>query len=121
MSENRDLFVFYVAMAIAAVLLLAGCDQMPFGYTSIKEVTAAPAQFEGREIKLKGKVSNVTKLPLLDLKAYTLRDDGGEITVSTQGTLPAVNETVGLRGTVRSTAIIGGQSLGLRVEEIRRF
>lgn len=105
----------------AAVLLFAGCDALSFGVTPIKDVTAAPANFEGKEVKLKGKVASITKVPLLDLKAYTLRDDTGEITVTTQGALPAVNAAVGVYGTVKSTAIIGGQSLGLRVEESRRF
>lgn len=121
MIKNNDLFVFYAAMAIAVMLLITGCDALPFGDTPIREITAAPAQFEGKEVKLKGKVTAVTKLPLVDLKAYTLRDATGEITVSTQGALPAVNATVGLRGTVKSAMIVGGQSLGLRVEEIRRF
>ncbi len=104
-----------------AVLLLAGCDALPFGVTTIKDITAAPANFEGKEVKLKGKVASVTRVPLLDLQAYTLRDDTGEITITTQGALPAVNDAVGLRGLVKSAAIIGGQSLGLRVEESKRF
>lgn len=120
MMKNKDLFVFWSAMAIA-VLLLAGCDALRFGYTPIRDISAAPANFEGREVKLKGKVSSVTRLPLLDLKAYTLQDGAAEITIATLGELPAVNDQVGLRGTVKSAVIIGGQVLGLRVEEIRRF
>lgn len=121
MMKNRDLLVFYSAMAIAAMLLLAGCDALPFGYTPVKDITAAAANFEGREVKLKGKVSSATKLPLIDVKTYTLQDESGEITVTTKGELPAVDAAVGVRGIVRSAAIIGGQSLGLRLEEIRRF
>ncbi|MBX3662532.1 MAG: hypothetical protein KF804_08790 [Burkholderiales bacterium] len=120
MIRNKDSFVFWSAMAIA-VLLLAGCDALPFGDTPIRDITAAPANFEGKEVKLRGKVTSVTKLPILDLRSYTLQDATGEISVTTRGELPAADETVGLRGTVRSAAIIGGQSLGLRVEEIRRF
>jgi len=120
MIKNKDVFVFYAAMAIA-LLLLAGCDALPFGYTPIRDITAAPATFEGKEVKLKGKVSSITKLPLLGVNAYTLRDDTGEISIATLGAVPAVNDQVALRGTVKSAAIIGGQVLGLRVEEIRRF
>jgi len=103
------------------VLLLGGCDWLPFGYTTIKEITAAPANYEGKEVKLKGNARGVTKLPMLDLKTYTLHDEAGEISVTTRGTLPAENEQVALRGTVKSAVIIGGRSLGLRIEEIRRF
>jgi len=105
----------------ALFLLLGGCDELPFGYTTIKEITAAPATFEGKEVKLKGNARGVTKLPMLDVKTYTLQDEAGEISVTTRGTLPAENEQVALRGTVKSAAIIGGHSLGLRIEEIRRF
>ncbi|MGA0023840.1 MAG: hypothetical protein ACO3F9_04250 [Burkholderiales bacterium] len=120
LNKNNDLIVFWTALLIA-VLLLAGCDALGLGVTPIREVTTAPANFEGKEVRLKGRVLSVTKLPLLDMKAYTLRDDSGEITVLTQGELPAVNDTVGVSGKVSSAVIIGGQSLGLRVEEVRRF
>lgn len=121
MNKINVLRISCAASIAAAVLLLAGCDALPFGVTPIKDITAAPANFEGKEVKLKGKVVSITKVPLLDLKAYTLRDDSGEITVTTQGALPAANDAVGVRGMVKSTAIIGGQSLGLRVEESKRF
>lgn len=120
LSKNNDLLVFWTALLIA-VLLLAGCDALGLGVTPVKEVTTAPANFEGKEVRLKGRVVSVTKVPLLDMKAYTLRDDSGEITVTTQGELPAVSDTVGVSGKVKSAAIIGGQSLGLRVEEVKRF
>ncbi len=121
MNKTNRLYIMRAASIAAAVLLLAGCDALPFGVTPIRDITAAPASFEGKEVKLKGKVTGIAKLPLIELKAYTLRDDTGEITVSTRGALPAVNDAVGVRGLVKSTAIIGGQSLGLRVEESKRF
>lgn len=119
--KNKDVLVFYTAAAIAIMLLLAGCDALPFGYTAVKDISAAPVNFEGKEVKLKGRVISIIRLPMLDVKAYTLKDDTGEISVATLGELPAVNDEVALRGTVRSAMIIGGQVMGLRVEEIRRF
>ena len=44
-----------------------------------------------------------------------------QIGVIPQGSLPAVNDSVALKGTMKSAAIIGGQSLGLRVAEIQRL
>mgnify|MGYP001445114977 CR=1 FL=1 len=79
MNKINVLRISYAASITAAVLLLAGCDALPYGVTPIKDITAAPANFEGKEVKLKGKVASVTKVPLLDLKAYTLRDDTGTI------------------------------------------
>jgi cytochrome c-type biogenesis protein CcmE len=102
------------------VLALAGCDYLPFGYTPLKEIVAAPAQFEGREVKVKGKVKTVVSLPVLG-RAFTLQDGAEEVMVTTQGALPAAGADVALRGTVRSAVIIGGQSVGLRVEETKRL
>lgn len=102
-----------------AALALAGCDYLPFGYTPVKEVTAAPAQFEGKEVKLKGKVRGILKLG--GLKAYTLQDETGRVTVTTDGQLPAENAEVALKGTVKSAVIVGGAALGLRVEETKRL
>ena len=108
-----------VLAAVAFALALAGCDYLPFGYTPVKDIAAAPANFEGKEVKLKGKVASIIKL--MGLQAYTLQDDTGEITVTTQGQLPAAGDAVALRGVVKSAVIIGGQSLGLRIEETRRL
>lgn len=115
MRLNRN-----VVIAIFAALVLAGCDYLPFGYTPIKDIVATPANFDGKEVKIKGKVSEAIKLPILG-QAFILRDDTGEITVVTGGTLPSADAEVALTGTVKSTAIVGGKSLGLRVEETKRL
>jgi hypothetical protein len=122
MMNRADVRTGRWAMALAMIafaLTLAGCDYLPFGYTPVKEIAAAPANFEGKEVKLKGKVASIIKL--MGLQAYTLQDDTGEITVTTQGQLPATGDAVALRGVVKSAVIIGGQSLGLRVEETKRL
>ena len=110
-----------LVVAILAAVVLAGCDYLPFGYTPIRDIVAAPANFEGKEVKLKGKVKDITRVPIVDLKSFALADDTAEIAVTTQGSLPAVNDTVTLKGTVTSVAIIGGQALGLHVNEIKRL
>lgn len=115
MRTNRK-----VVIALIAALLLAGCDYLPFGYTPIKDIVAAPGKFESQEVKVKGKVTEAIKLPILG-QAFILRDEGGEITVITRGTLPSADAEVALTGIVKSTAIVGGQSLGLRVEETKRL
>jgi len=111
--------IFAVALTMAGAFALAGCDYLPFGYTPIKDINATPAQFEGKEVKLKGRAKGVTKL--LGLKSYTLQDETGEISVVTEGQLPAENSEVALKGTVKSAMIVGGRSVGLRVEETQRL
>lgn len=109
---------------LAAVLLmgatLPGCDYLPFGYTPVKEIVASPANFEGREVKLKGRVVDVLRLPVLG-QGYTLEQDGAQLFVIARGELPAVKSEVALKGTVRSVAIIGGKALGTQVQETKRL
>jgi hypothetical protein len=109
-----------VVIALFAALVLAGCDYLPFGYTPIKDIVAAPANFESKEVKIEGRVTEAIKLPILG-QAFILRDESGEITVITNGALPSADAEVALTGIVKSTAIVGGQSLGLRVEETKRL
>ena len=106
--------------ALASLLLLSGCDYLPFGQTPVKEIVAAPAQFEGKEVRIRGKVKDVVKIPLIDLSMYVVDDGSGELTVIAHDTLPAVNDTVNVRGVVESAAILGGQSIGLRIKETKR-
>ncbi|HET8609111.1 MAG TPA: hypothetical protein VFM11_05175 [Burkholderiales bacterium] len=99
------------------VLLLAGCDYLPFGFTSVAEILAHPASFDGQDVKIRGTVKDATKVPILDLKVYTLEDHGADVAVFTDGALPAVGQSVTVRGKVESTAIINGRSLGLHIEQ----
>jgi hypothetical protein len=110
---------FAATLVMSAAIALAGCDYLPFGYTPIKEITAAPGQFEGREVKLKGRAKGTVQL--FGMKAVLLQDDTGDITVVTDGQLPAENAEVALKGTVGSAAIIGGSAIGLKVAETRRL
>lgn len=121
MAQMMNRRVLWLGVAILAGGFLAGCEYLPFGYTPVKDIVAAPANFEGKEVKLKGQVKDLTKIPLLDLKSFVLQDKSGEIAITTKGNLPAMNDEVALTGTVASTAIIGGQALGLHVREIKRL
>ncbi len=107
---------FIVVIALAA--LLGGCDYLPFGYTPIGEIVASPGRFEGRDVKVRGEVTQITKLPLVELRSYTLRDESGEILVLTEGALPALDERRAIRAQVKTLAIIDGQSFGLRLIEL---
>lgn len=100
--------------------VLVGCASFPFGYTQIGEITAAPASFEGKEIKIKGKVKSLTKIPLLEISMFTLDDGTGEILVIPAGTAPAEQASVEISGRVESLAIIGGRSLGIHIKETKR-
>lgn len=110
-----------LGVILAGLLALSGCDYLPFGFTPVKEIVTSPAQFEGKEVRVKGKVKDIVKVPLVELKLYVLDDGSGEVTVVAGESLPAVNETVTLKGVVESMAIMGGESIGLRIKETKRL
>ena len=107
-----------VAVLVAA-LALAGCDQLPFGYTTAKEIIAAPGPFDGTEVKVKGKAGDPVQF--FGLRMFTVVDETGQIQVSTAGALPAAGAEVAVKGIVRSAVIVGGKSIGLHVEETQRL
>ena len=104
-----------VAAFVAATV--AGCNY--FGFTSIKDIVAAPGPFEGKEVKIKGKAANPVQL--LGVRTFSIKDEGGEITVSTSGSLPAEGADVAVKGTVKSAIIVGGKAAGLHVTETERL
>ena len=99
---------------------LSACDRLTPA-TPIKDILAAPASFEGKTLKLKGRVKDITKIPLVDIRAYTLQDDTGAMTVTTEATLPAQGSELAVQVSVESAAIIGGQAIGLRARELQRY
>ncbi len=111
-----------VPLLLAAVLtLVAGCDYLPFGFTPVGDIVANPAKFEGQEVRIKGTVAEALKIPLLEIRVFTLDDGTGQVPVATSGIMPGSQQKVAVRGRVESAAIIGGQSIGLHVTEIKRL
>ncbi len=107
---------------LAAMLtLVAGCDYLPFGFTPVGDIIGNPAKFEGQEVRIKGTVADSVKIPLLEIRVFTLDDGTGQVPVATNGIMPGVHQKVAVRGRVESAAIIGGQSIGLHVTEIKRL
>lgn len=110
-----------IAVSLIAICCLTGCDYLPFGYTKIGEIIAKASQFEGREVKIRGKVTDSNKIPLLDIKSYSLEDDTGTITVITSGSLPAIGHEIQIRGIAQNMLVAGGQSFGLTLKETTRL
>src|SRR5687767_8577058 len=107
------------ALAFVAGMALAACDQLPFGYTPVKEIIAAPGPFDGKEVKVKGKAGDPVQF--FGLRMFTVVDETGQIQVSTAGSLPAAGTEVAVKGIVRSAVIVSGKSIGLHVEETQRL
>ena len=115
--QVRRVFLF----AFCIFLLLAGCDYLPVGFTPIGDIVKNPGSFEAKTIKVKGEVTEVLKLPMLEYKSYVLRDDSGEILVMTAESLPPLHEKLAIKAQVKTMAIINDQSIGLRLIEVKKL
>ncbi|MFM8332548.1 MAG: OB-fold nucleic acid binding domain-containing protein [Candidatus Methylumidiphilus sp.] len=104
-------------LLLCVLLGLSGCDYLPFGATPIGQVHHQSAAFDGREVKLRGKVVSVNKIPLIDVKFYTLSDDTGEVFVSPQAQLPRVGDVLVVRGQVKNLGIFANYGVGTWLQE----
>lgn len=110
-----------IASLVTIFALLVACDALDVGYTKIGEVVRNPSLFDGKEVKVRGKVVDLLKLPLVQTKFYTVREDTGELLVMTGAAAPGMGAEVRVRGTIDSMAIIGGKSFGLHLKESQRW
>ena len=108
-------------ICIAALgLALAACDS-GVDYIPAGEILAAPDQYEGKEVRVRGVAHAATRLPFADMRTFLLEQNGIDLLIITEGPLPEEGEKVALRGIVHSAAILNGQALGLRIREVERF
>lgn len=112
----------FLAMTIfSGMLVLTALQTNATEITRISDIIASPANFDGKEVKLKGVASDITRIPLLYLKSYVLKDDSGEITILTRADLPKTGEEIIIRAKVQSLAIIRGEVIGMMVLELERY
>lgn len=105
-------------VAWAVGVLLGGCSAT--NVTPISQLNASPANFDGKEVMLRGVAKDVTRLPLFNLKSYVLQDDSGEATILTERELPKMNEEIRVKVKVGNLAIINGEPLGTTFVEVER-
>lgn len=110
--------VAQIVVAAAIGLMLGGCGSI--SATPINEINTSPANFDGKEVMLRGVAKDPTRIPLFNMKSYVLKDDSGEITILTEADLPKVNEEISVKVKVANIAIINGESLGMTVTEVAR-
>ena len=100
------------ALALVALLALAGCGMTSIGADRIGTLLQDPAAYDGKTVKVAGKVTEVVKLPFVETRLYTVRDDTGDLLVVTYRDLPRVGESVVARGTFSTLATFGVQGVG---------
>ena len=89
--------------------------------TPIRDVVAAPARFQGKEVTVQGTVSSTSEVVMSGGAAsrfYTLKGEGGEIVVTVRESLPIRGQTLVVTGVV--TEAPKGKGLAPRLTEKRR-
>jgi len=120
MRTVKWLSIFKILTILLFFSILSACDYMPFGYVSVADIVNNPTKYDGQKVKVKGVVSEVTKIPFIEIKIYMLSDDGHQIVVTARDSVPAANSKITVIAIVENVAIIGSESLGLHLREVNR-
>lgn len=106
-APTRLLFV-----VVAAALLVSCATHAP-----IARLKADP-RFRDERVTVSGTVTTSWGIPLVPLKFYKVDDGTGELTVlSRHGRTPPSGARVRVTGRLSELATLGGQPLGLHLEE----
>lgn len=98
-----------------------GCTSFNLGYDKIGDVLKNPGPYHGKQLRIKGKVTDVIKLPFIETKLYSVRDDTGEIQVRTSAVAPSIGTEVRVKGTLDAVAALGKNEIGLHLKEFERW
>ena len=121
LQTNAALPVRIAYALLVLATLSAGCDRLGFGYTPISDVVKNAGSYEGKPVKVRGKVIDVVQLPVAGVRYYVLREGDAELLVVPTENVPAMGAQVSVVGTVSSLAIVGETSIGLHLSEERRW
>jgi hypothetical protein len=110
-------FLSRAAIAIAVAGLLSGCA-LTTGRPSIAELKYNPGRYQDKTVAIDGVVTSAWGVPLVPFKMYKVSDGTGEVTVVSQsGRTPSKGAHVRVKGRVEDVATLGGQALGLHIQE----
>jgi hypothetical protein len=112
---HRRLVAWLPLLLVAA--LAAGCAARVRHITDLK---SNPARYYDRTVSLEGTVTSAWGIPMMPLKVYRIDDGTGEVTVvSRNGRTPTRGARVRVTGKVSEVAVLGGQAVGLHIQENR--
>jgi hypothetical protein len=102
-------------LIVLATCTTAGCT----GATDIRELLSNAERFDGRTVKIRGTVTDVIRIPLIDIRIYNVRDRTGEMVVVTSGALPSRGDRVSVKGTFSTLGSVNGRSVGPHIRTDR--
>ena len=102
---------------LAVVLMLAGCA-LATRSPKIAELRYNPARYHDKTVSVTGVVTSSWGVPLVPIKLYKIDDGTGELTVvASGGRVPTRGARVRVKGKVQEVATVGGQAVGLHLQQ----
>lgn len=83
-------------------------------HTAIADILKNPRDYEGQLLTIEGQVTGVTSFFVI--KSYRVKDDTGELTVTTKRFLPTVGEKIRIKGTIDSAFSVGTEEVLVLIE-----
>jgi hypothetical protein len=109
-----------ISRLVAALIvgaMLSGCA-LAVRRPSVAELKYNPGRYHDRTVSIEGVVTSSWGLPLVPLRLYKVDDGTGEMTVVSQGgRVPTKGARVKVKGRVSEVATLGGQSVGLHIQQ----
>ena len=99
-----------------AFALLAGCALS--SHPKVADLKYNPGKYQNHSVTVDGVVTSSWGIPLMPLKLFKVDDGTGEVTVvSNNGRVPTKGAHVRVKGRVNQFATVGGQSVGLHLQQ----
>jgi hypothetical protein len=106
-----------LAAPLALVLTLSGCA-LAVRRPSVAELKYNPGRYQDRTVSIDGVVTSSWGVPLVPFRLYKVDDGTGEVTVVAQsGRVPTRGSRVRVKGRVEDIATLGGQAIGLHIQQ----
>lgn len=103
-----------LVVVVLGVTLLVGCATG----VRIADLQNRPDHYHDRNVTVKGVVTSSFGVPLVPFQMYKVDDGSGEITVLARGNrAPRKGSRVRVTGRLNDFATVGGNSVGLHIEE----
>ena len=107
-----------VARLIAPLAVAAALSGCALHSPSVAELKYNPGRYQNKTVSVDGVVTSSWGVPLVPFKLYKVNDGTGELTVIAQnGLTPSKGSHVKVKGRVSDVATLGGQAVGLHLEQ----
>lgn len=122
LKEDMKKMISIVVVAVCVIVFLIGgiwLYNTRIQHTAIGDIQKNPRNYEGQLLTVEGQVTDVVSLFVI--KYYKIKDDTGEIIVTTKRFLPQVGEKIRIKGTIDSAFSIGLEQFVVLIESEKKI